>query len=140
MKFLLLPKNGKPRFSNKDPWEYIKSKRMKPVKDYFNFYYDIDISKNSGINGLRFIKSPYGIIYFNQDGNNIHHENLEKENINKLATAFYNAYGAVYEKNMRSIFSNCLIVKTYDYENIEDMNNQDIKELKRMLKDAIKWF
>lgn len=140
MKFLLLPKEGKPRFSSKDPWEYIKSKGMKPVKDYFNFYYEIDLSDCSPIHSLCFTDNPYGIIYFNKDGIQDFKEEENKESLNSIATSFYNAYGAVYEENKQNIYSDALVVKTYDFKSLEDIDNQDVKKLRRMLQDAIKWF
>ena len=42
MKFLLLPKEGKPRFSSRDPWEYIKSKGLQPIDDWVGFRVDLD--------------------------------------------------------------------------------------------------
>lgn len=140
MKFLLLPKNGKPRFSNKDPFEYIKSKNNIVVKDYFDLYTDIDVTDSVGINNLRFSNTSYGIIYFNTDGSSRREEEYNCESVNQVATSFYNAYCAVYDGNKKNIYCNCLIVKTADYITIEEMKKRDIAQLRRMIQDAIRWF
>lgn len=138
-KFLLLPKEGKPTFLNENPWDYIKRVNMRVVKDYFNLYHEIDLSKSTGIHSLKFTYG-YGIVFFNPIGLNNKEERCGGEELNKIATSFYNAYGAVYEGNRKNIYSEALIIKTDDYRQIKDMNTYDVRRLKEMLKDAIKWF
>lgn len=140
MKFLLLSKKGKPRFSNKDPFEYIKSKNKQIIKDYFGIYSDIDITDSIGIHNLKFTNTPYGIIYFNKNDSSRREDEYNCESVNQIATSFYNAYCAVYDGNKKNIYCDCLIIKTTDYITIEEMGEKDITELRRMLKDAIKWF
>ena len=138
MKFLLLPKEGKPRFSSKDPWEYIKSKGLQPINDWVGFRDDLDKRDeldplySLDIDTLEGIKLD--IIFLSPDG--------KKEwasNINNNAETFCKAYCNYLEDIRENLV---IILKEYNSKDnsFKNFTNKDIYIIRRMLKDAFRWF
>lgn len=137
MKFLLLPKNGKPRFSNKDPWEYIKSKKLKIVNDWVGFTTDIgDLSLPSfnAINIGEIDGLNLSLIFLSPDG-----KRVWNSDINNNACIFCKAYCS-YVEDIRE--DSVVVLKNYNAKDnsYNEFTNKDLYIVRRMLKDAIRWF
>ena len=135
MNFLLIPKNGKPRFHTGDPFDYIKKCGMIPVRDYFNEHVD-DILKEFLPMCQLYMNDNYcyGLIIFNEKGDSYL---KERENeLNMPASNFFNAYGQVYLGNYCKIKSDSILVKTLDGKQLVNMTREDKRKVKKMLEEA----
>lgn len=136
MKFLLLPKEGKPRFSSKDPWKYIRSRGLKIINDYFNenSWVDPEFKENIYFNQLPdFEGTETSIIFINKLG-----EKQKSEKLNPVANSLCHAF---YFNGDYKIYDEAILLKnSTTFDNVVDFNIQDIKNIRRALKDAVKWF
>lgn len=137
MNFLLIPKNGKPRFHCGNPFAFIHKNKKNPIFDYFKTMGDLDLSKNEllgycyGISDVD--ETPFVMTFFNEDGVSL---NRGDTTINEIATSLVKAYGI----NM-TVYDDTVVYKLGNGVNdFEEMTNEDKKLLKRMINDAIKWF
>lgn len=138
IKFLLLPKNGRPRFSSKDPWEYIKSKGLQPINDWVGFRDDLDNRDeldplySLDIDTLEGIKLD--IMFLSPDG-----RRTWDSGINHNAETFCKAYCDYLYDIEESLV---ILLKNLDDKtgSFEEFTNKDIYIVRRMLKDAFRWF
>ena len=136
MNFLLIPKNGKPRFHCGNPFDFIHRNKKSPIFDYFKTMSDIDVEKNEllgycyGISDVG--ETPFVMTFFNKGGV----KTTSTSTINEIATSLVKAYGI----NM-TVSDDAVIYKLGNGVNdFEEMTNKDKKVLNRMMQDAIKWF
>ena len=93
MNFLLIPKNGKPRFHYGNPFAFMYRNKKSPIFDYFKTKGDIDIDKSEffgyyyGISDVD--ETPFAITFFNEDGAT----NRGNSTVNEVATSLVKAYG-----------------------------------------------
>ena len=137
MNFLLIPKNGKPRFHCGNPFAFIHRNKKSPIFDYFKTMSDIDVSKNEllgycyGISDVD--ETPFVMTFFNEDGVLLDRGNTT---INETATSLVKAYGI-----NRTVYDDAVVYKLGNGVNdLEEMKDKDKKLLNRMIKDATKWF
>ena len=137
MKFLLLPKNGKPRFSNRDPWEYIESKKLKIINDWIGFTEDLNSPKLPIFNAIN-INNIEGLnlslIFLNSTG-----KRTWDSTTNNAAEVFCKAYCNYVEDVKEDVV---IVLKDY---NVKDnsynrFTNKDLYIVRRMIRDAFKWF
>ena len=140
MNFLLIPKNGNPRFHTGNPFYYIEKRGMIPVKDYFDFF-----DENMSIIGDALTVNhvftdeedyEYYFIIFNKDGDDKRLDRIGNSDMNVIASNFYNAYNRQYVGNYTKIYSDAILVKTTAGRKIEDMSVEDKNNIRGMLKDA----
>ena len=137
MNFLLIPKNGKPKFHCGNPFAFIRRNKKSPIFDYFKTMSDLDLSKNElfgyyyGISDVD--ETPFVMTFFNEDG-----VLLDRgcTTINETATSLVKAYGI----NM-TVYDDAVVYKLGNgVSDFEEMTNEDKKLLKRMINGAINWF
>lgn len=136
MNFLLIPKDGKPRFHCGNPFAFIYRNKKSPIFDYFKTKGDIDIDKSEffgyyyGISDVD--ETPFVITFFNEDGAT----NRCNSTVNEVATSLMKAYGI----NM-TVNDDAVVYKLGNgVKDFEEMTDKDKKLLNRMIKDATKWF
>lgn len=135
MKFLLLPREGKPRFSSKDPWEYIKSKGLKMIEDYDRTkeYLSKEAKERLGqiyFNGVAG-EIPIYIVFLSKDG-----KRCTTGELNNNASAFCRAYC-----HINDVYEEAIIVrKIPGTQDLIPFTSKEIKIARGMLADAIRWF
>ena len=137
MKFLLLSKKGKPRFSSKDPFEYANSKNLILIDDWIGYNFDLNENESEHYYAIELFPMNELRLYamfFSKNG-----KKTINSDINKNASIFCRAYSNMINEVMDDIV---IIIKSYNRDNhsFETFTNGDIRIIRRMLKDAIKWF
>lgn len=140
MNFLLIPKDGKPRFHTGDPFSYIEKMGMIPVKDYFDFF-DGNISIIDDALTVNHVFTDgngyeYYFIIFNRDGVGKRLDGVGKSDVNMVASNFYNANNRRYVGNYTKIYSDAILVKTTASRKLEDMDSEDKNNIRGMIEDA----
>ena len=137
MNFLHIPKQGRYRYLEGNPFDYINSINMKVVNNYFSMYVEYSYIFNEYLPILSLYKEDgftYGLIIFNKDGN-VQLDD-DKATMNNLATKLLNAYRSIYIGNYDSIYSDAILVKTRDIKSLVEITKKDKFDIRRKIKDA----
>lgn len=137
MKCLLLPKNGKPRFSSKNPFEYATANGLKIIDDWLGCKWDLleeDLPPLYAIDVDGIPELKVSLLFFSKNG-----DRSWEADVNKNAMIFCKAYCNYLPPIMEDLV---VIVKDYSLEDnsFSTLADKDVRILRRCLKDAIRWF
>lgn len=137
MNFLYIPKQGRYRYIEGNPFDYINSINMEVVNNYFSMYMEYSYIFNDYLPILSLYKEDgftYGLIIFNKDGNAQLYD--DHNIVNNLATKLLNAYRSIYIGNYDNIYSDAILVKTCGLKSLVEITKTDKTSIRSKIKDA----
>lgn len=144
MNFLYIPKHGRYRYIDGNPFEFISSVGCNPIYDYFSMRYDLPYDET--LVDRYFVSiddiDTHGFVMTMFSSNGKH---TISTSLNKTATSICHAY-----RGNGNVYDDAVIYKIKDNEiinNLDDFNTKldDItksnkSKLGEMIRNAIKWF